>query len=68
VFSYKLVGNIRYYPRYQKELAAVADKIHVSRLLAAIKGANERRATADHPLSPKLFLEDMLLDYTACCA
>jgi DNA polymerase-3 subunit delta' len=36
--------------------------------LAAIKGANERRATADHPLSPKLFLEDMLLDYTACCA
>jgi DNA polymerase-3 subunit delta' len=68
VFSYKLAGNIRYYPRYQKELAAVADKIHVSRLLAAIKGANERRATADHPLSPKLFLEDMLLDYTACCA
>jgi DNA polymerase-3 subunit delta' len=68
VFSYKLAGNIRYYPRYQKELAAVADKIHVSRLLAAIKGANERRATADHPLSPKLFLEDMLLEYTACCA
>lgn len=68
VFSYKLAGNIRYYPRYQKELAAVADKINVSRLMAAIKGANERRATADHPLSPKLFLEDMLLDYTACCA
>ncbi|NGZ86997.1 DNA polymerase III subunit delta' [Duganella aceris] len=68
VFSYKLAGSVRYYPRYQKELAAVADKIHVSRLLAAIKGANERRATADHPLSPKLFLEDMLLDYTACCA
>jgi DNA polymerase-3 subunit delta' len=68
VFSYKLAGNIRYYPRYQKELAGLADKIHVSRLLAAIKGANERRATADHPLSPKLFLEDMLLEYTNCCA
>ncbi|RFP08102.1 MULTISPECIES: DNA polymerase III subunit delta' [unclassified Duganella] len=68
VFSYKLAGNIRYYPRYQKELASLAGKIHVSRLLAAIKGANERRATADHPLSPKLFLEDMLLDYAACCA
>lgn len=65
--SYKLAGNIRYYPRYQKELAGLAGKIHVSRLLAAIKGANDRRATADHPLSPKLFLEDMLLDYTACC-
>ena len=67
VFSYKLSGNIRYYPRYQKEVASLADKIHVSRLMAAIKGANERRATADHPLSPKLFLEDMLLEYTTCC-
>jgi DNA polymerase-3 subunit delta' len=67
LFSYKLAGNIRYYPRCQRELAALADKIHVSRLLAALKGANERRATSDHPLSPKLFIEDMLLDYTACC-
>jgi DNA polymerase-3 subunit delta' len=68
VISYKLAGNIRYYPRYQKELAQLAGKVHVSRLLAALKRANERRAIADHPLSPKLFLEDMLLDYAACCA
>ena len=67
LFSYKLAGNIRYYPRYQRELAGLADKMHVSRLMAALKGANERRAVADHPLSPKLFIEDMLLDYTACC-
>lgn len=67
VFSYKLSGNIRYYPRYQRELAGLADKVHVSRLMAALKGANERRATSDHPLSPKLFIEDMLLDYTSCC-
>ena len=64
MFSYKLSGTIRYYPRYGKELAAVAEKVHVSKLMAAIKGANERRATADHPLSPKLFIEDMLLEYT----
>ncbi|MBJ7308799.1 DNA polymerase III subunit delta' [Rugamonas sp. CCM 8940] len=68
LFSYKLAGSVRYYPRYQRELASLADKIHISRLLAAIKSGNERRATADHPLSPKLFIEDMLLDYTACCA
>ena len=66
IFSCKLTGNIRYYPRYQKELAALAERMHVSRLMDAIKSAGERRATADHPLSPKLFLEDMLLDYTAC--
>jgi DNA polymerase-3 subunit delta' len=67
VFSYKLSGSIRYYPRYRKELAALAGKVQTASLMRAIKGANERRAIADHPLSPKLFVEDMLLDYTACC-
>jgi DNA polymerase-3 subunit delta' len=66
VFSYKLSGAIRYYPRYQRELAALAGRVHTANLMRAIKSANERRAVADHPLSPKLFVEDMLLDYTAC--
>jgi DNA polymerase-3 subunit delta' len=65
--SYKLSGSIRYYPRYQKELAALAATVHTAKLLLVIKSANERRAIADHPLSPKLFVEAMLLDYTACC-
>jgi DNA polymerase III subunit delta' len=67
VFSYKLSGVIRYYPRYQRELAALAGRVHVANLMQAIKSTNERRAVADHPLSPKLFVEDMLLDYTARC-
>jgi DNA polymerase-3 subunit delta' len=67
VFSYKLSGNIRYYPRYQKELAALAGRAQSANLLRAIKAVNERRAVADHPLSAKLFVEDLLLEYTACC-
>ena len=67
VFSYKLSGVIRYYPRYQRELAALAGRVHVAALMQAIKSTNERRAVADHPLSPKLFVEDMLLDYTSRC-
>jgi DNA polymerase-3 subunit delta' len=67
VFSYKLSGVIRYYPRYQREVAALAGRVHVADLMQAIKSTNERRAVADHPLSPKLFVEDMLLDYTARC-
>jgi DNA polymerase-3 subunit delta' len=67
VFSYKLSGSIRYYPRYRQELAALAGTVHTANLMRAIKSANERRAIADHPLSAKLFVEDMLLDYTACC-
>lgn len=68
LMSCKLSGTVRYYPRYQRELAALAATVHTANLLKAIKGANERRAVADHPLSPKLFVEDMLLDYTACCS
>jgi DNA polymerase-3 subunit delta' len=67
VFSVKLSGNIRYYPRYQRELAALAARVQTAGLMRAIKSTNERRAVADHPLSAKLFVEDMLLDYTACC-
>jgi DNA polymerase-3 subunit delta' len=68
VFSYKLSGTIRYYPRYRQQLANLAGRVHTAKLMQAIKSTNERRAVADHPLSPKLFVEDMLLDYTACCA
>lgn len=67
VFALKLSGNIRYYPRYHGELTALAEKVPTANLLRAIKQANERRAVAEHPLSPKLFVEAMLLDYTACC-
>lgn len=68
VFSYKLSGTIRYYPRYRQQLANLAGRVHTAKLMQAIKSTNERRAVADHPLSPKLFVEDMLLDYTTCCA
>jgi DNA polymerase-3 subunit delta' len=68
VLSSKLSGRIRYYPRYRKELAALAGRVPTSSLNRAIKAANERRAVADHPLSAKLFVEDMLLEYTSCCA
>jgi DNA polymerase-3 subunit delta' len=68
LLSYKLSGIVRYYPRYQRELAALAANVHTASLMRAIKSTNEQRAVADHPLSPKLFVEDMLLDYTACCS
>ncbi|HTH44793.1 MAG TPA: DNA polymerase III subunit delta' [Oxalicibacterium sp.] len=65
VLSVKLSGTIRYYPRYRKELNALAAKVETAALLQAIKAVGDRRAIADHPLAPKLFIEDMLLDYAA---
>jgi DNA polymerase-3 subunit delta' len=64
VFSCKFSGRIRYYPRYKKELGALAAKVDAGALLRVLKATNERRAIAEHPLSTKLFIEDMLLDYS----
>jgi DNA polymerase-3 subunit delta' len=63
LFSHKLCGNIRYYPRYRKELAQLATRIEVSALMQGLKATGDRRRIAEHPLSPKLFIEDMLLEY-----
>ena len=65
VLSIKLTGAVRYYPRYRKELERLAAQLETGRLLDGIKQLNERRAIADHPLAPRLFIEDMLLDYVA---
>ncbi len=64
VFSLKFSGRIRYYPRYRKDLSLLAQQVETGKLLHAIKAVNERRAIAEHPLSAKLFIEDMLLDYS----
>lgn len=67
IFCYKLSGRIRYYPRFQKELAALAQRAGVPALLRAQKQVAQRRRIAEHPLSAKLFIEDMLLEYAAIC-
>ncbi|RJG06150.1 DNA polymerase III subunit delta' [Noviherbaspirillum cavernae] len=64
VFSLKFSGRIRYYPRYRKELEALAEQADPGQLLRALKALNERRAIAEHPLSARLFIEDMLLEYS----
>ena len=68
VFSVKFSGKIRYYPKYRREIDALALRADSGQLLAVLKLVNERRAIADHPLSAKLFIEDMLLDYSSVFA
>lgn len=64
VFSLKTSGRIRYYPRYKKDISALSQRVETSQLLGAIKAASDRRAIAEHPLSAKLFIEAMLLEYS----
>lgn len=63
LFLIKLTGQVRYYPRHEKILSALAKKISSYRLQQALRDAGERRAVSDHPLSARLFIENMLLDY-----
>lgn len=65
IFSHKQSGRIRYHPRYEKELRALSMQVSDSSLQQLIKACNDRQAIANHPLSAKLFLEDMLLEYSA---
>ncbi len=60
----KQAGIVRYYPRQQKALHALAARVEVYALSQLIKRTQDRQAVASHPLSPKLFLEEMLLDYS----
>lgn len=63
LIAVKLAGKIRYYPAHRTALAALAERIEPHALLLIMKATSQRRAIAEHPLSAKLFVEDMLLDY-----
>ncbi len=62
--SLKLSGKLRYYPQYRPVLFELADQISHVTLLQYSGQLVQRRAIAEHPLSAKLFIEDMLLDYS----
>ena len=63
IFSLKQSGKVRYYPKYQAELGRLAARSDNVKLLAMIDNVKQRQQIANHPLSAKLFLEDMLLEY-----
>ena len=68
IFSLKFTGVVRYYPRYKKELASLAEQADSATLLRMLKTVSARSAIADHPLAPRLFVEDMLLEYMEICS
>jgi DNA polymerase-3 subunit delta' len=56
-------GRVRYYPHHRKSLEALAAHTSADSLQQALRDAGFRRAVSEHPLSARLFIEDMLLDY-----
>lgn len=64
LLSLKLGGRVRYFPHQQKVLSSLASRVSAERLQQALRDAGERRAVSDHPLSARLFIEHMLLQYS----
>ncbi len=62
--SLQLGGRVRYFPHHRQSLNALVSRVPVEQLQQALRDAGARRAVADHPLSARLFIEDMLLAYT----
>lgn len=68
IFSVKYADKIRYYPRYQNEIEALAARVDSRKLLHILKSVGSRKSIADHPLAVRLFIEDTLLEYLELCS
>jgi 2-polyprenyl-3-methyl-5-hydroxy-6-metoxy-1,4-benzoquinol methylase len=64
LLSLKLGARVRYFPHQQQVLGQLAARVSAERLQQAVRDAAMRRAVSDHPLSARLFIEQMLLEYT----
>ena len=63
LLTIKCAGRVRYYPHHRQRLEALAESVSADSLQQALRDAGSRRAVSEHPLSARLFIEDMLLDY-----
>ena len=63
LLAIRCAGQLRYYPHHRKSLEALAATLSPDVLQQALRDAGSRRAVCEHPLSARLFIEDMLLDY-----
>ena len=68
LLSYRLAARIRYYPREESAIAALARGLDPLRLARYARTLSSLRRAADHPLNARLFFEDLLLRYARSVA
>lgn len=59
----RLGGTLRFFPDCQDTLARLAARMSLDTALGCYNEITQSRRVAQHPLNPRLFLEDMLLRY-----
>lgn len=60
-----LIGVPRYHPQASASLQKIGPRLALRRLLAFQRELARGRAVAQHPLNPRLFLEDIFMRYRA---
>ena len=58
-----LSGTVRYHPNLQKQMHRIAAQANATDLSGLLRRLAEARKLASHPLNPKLFFENILLEY-----
>ena len=61
-------GDVRYHPQHVKVLQQVARNAPIDGLFAFQNKLLRMRRVAEHPLNPRLFVEDLLIDYARLAA
>ncbi len=61
--AYRLGARIRYYPKHQVAIAALARQLDPEKLARFSRELSATRRAAEHPLNARLFFEDLLLRY-----
>jgi DNA polymerase III subunit delta' len=63
LLSLRLSGQIRYHVADQQGVQATAARCDPARTVAVLRKLARARSLAQHPLNPKLFFEDLLIEY-----
>ena len=64
LLSLRLAARVRYNPDYAEKLRGLADKVDVHQLLSLIQELAAAARVLEHPLNPRLVIEQLAIRYT----
>lgn len=63
LISYRTTGKNRYYPKQLNTIRALSGEIDLLECIAFTRALNAKQQLSHHPLNPRLFLEEIFIDY-----
>lgn len=63
--SYRTTGKIRYYLNHMAIIQVLSGRIDLLGCISFTRALNPKQRLSHHPVNPRLFLEEMFIDYAA---